>query len=66
MNISEDSEEIDSRVRLKGHKGNVSVLLYPHASQPSSYLPNILYSGGNIFLGIFTRYMRQILIHVRT
>ncbi|XP_063674628.1 WD repeat-containing protein 7-like isoform X2 [Bolinopsis microptera] len=44
-----DSEEIDSRVRLKGHKGNVSVLLYPHASQPSSYLPSILYSGGADF-----------------
>ena len=39
---------MDTRVRLRGHRKNVSVLLYPHSSQPSSYLQNILYSGGKL------------------
>ncbi|KAL5257997.1 hypothetical protein ACHWQZ_G012823 [Mnemiopsis leidyi] len=39
-------DEIDTRIRLRGHTGRVSVLLYPHSNQPLAYLPNILYSGG--------------------
>ena len=50
-----DTDEIDTRVRLKGHTGSVSVLLYPHSNQPSAYLPNILYSGGMLLTYKYTR-----------
>ena len=40
---------IDTHKILKGHIGNVTVLLFPHSQQPSTYAPNIIYSGGADF-----------------